>query len=45
MQIYNKNDYMEKNVKRGNLYVQFEIEFPKALNEAQRKKIAAILNN
>jgi DnaJ-class molecular chaperone len=37
MKIFDKSDYMEKNQKRGNLYVQFEIEFPKALNSDQRK--------
>jgi DnaJ-class molecular chaperone len=45
MKIFDKSDYMDKNVKRGDLYVQFEIDFPKMLNDQQRKKIAAILNN
>lgn len=34
MKIFDKKDYMDKNVKRGDLYIQFEIEFPKALNES-----------
>ena len=34
MKIFDKKDYMDKNVKRGDLYVQFEIEFPKTLNDS-----------
>jgi DnaJ-class molecular chaperone len=45
MKIFDKKDYMDKNCKRGDLYVQFEIVFPRMLNNAQREKINAILNN
>lgn len=30
-------------VKRGHLYVKFDIKFPKTLNESQRKRIEQIL--
>ena len=44
MKQFQKFDYMDKNVKKGNLYVSFEIEFPSMLNNEQRSQIANILN-
>ena len=43
MKIYKKRDYMDECDDRGDLYVSFEIEFPKKLNNEQREKIASIL--
>ena len=39
MPIYDKEDHMGDNVSKGNLYVCFEIVFPKKLNNQQKQKI------
>lgn len=39
MAIYDKEDHMEDNVQRGDLYVCFEIVFPSKLNNQQKSKI------
>ncbi len=45
MRIYNKKDYMEESKQRGDLYVEFEIVFPKKITTAQREKLIQILSS
>ena len=36
MKVYKRDDHMDENPERGDLFVIFEIEFPKKLNSSQR---------
>lgn len=44
MKVYNKKDYMEKESKRGDLYVSFEIVFPRYISNEKKEKLAKILS-
>jgi DnaJ-class molecular chaperone len=39
MKVYKAKDHMDEEPERGDLFVIFEIEFPKKLNSDQRDKI------
>lgn len=39
MKIFDKKDYMDENSSRGDLFVMFEIEFPKKLSEQFKKDL------
>ena len=41
MKIFDKKDYMDEKTQRGDLYVMFEIEFPKKLSEQFKKDLIA----
>jgi DnaJ-class molecular chaperone len=43
MPIYDKKDYLDQNLKRGNLFIQFEIEFPSKLSTAQKNRLLPLL--
>jgi len=43
--IFDHKDHMGDNIKKGDLYVCFEIVFPSKLNNEQKSKIKAILES
>lgn len=43
MKVYKAKDHMDEEPARGDLFVIFEIEFPKKLNSDQRDKIQVAL--
>lgn len=45
MAVYDKEDHMEDNRAKGNLFVCFEIVFPSKLNNQQKQKISDILQS
>lgn len=36
MKVFKKDDYMDEGPEKGDLFIIFEIEFPKKLNSDQR---------
>lgn len=45
MRTYDRNDYEKLRNIRGDLYVSFEIEFPKHITSEQKERIASILGH
>lgn len=45
MKVYKAKDHMDEEPEKGDLFVIFEIEFPKKLNSEQRDKIESALKS
>ena len=45
MPVLNKDSKDDEEVTKGDLYVTFDIRFPKTLNDSQRKRIEASLKS
>ena len=44
VKVYDRNDPMDENVRRGDLYVSFDIQFPRKVSTANKEKLIAILS-
>lgn len=44
MRKFDKKDHVNEGTETGDLFVTFEIEFPKSLSDDQRKRIETILS-